>query len=298
MRINKNRRKKEIKLFEHNLIQKKRRSFRSIPYFSYILNFFLTISFLKKKGYCNIFKFNTPLIRIKPDNLPDKLNGIKILFLSDIHIDSAPDFTDKIIEKVKGLNYDLIILGGDFWLKNKGRTDIYKEELIKLINFLTSVTKVYSVLGNHDFFTTAELLDKHGVEMILNENRMVVFNEVAFYISGVDDEYFYEAADLKAAEKNIPRKSFKIMVSHSPEIYKIVEKYGYDLFLTGHTHGGQICLPGRIPVFKGASIPRKFVNGKWTYKKMIGYTSPGVGISMSPVRFFCPPELTILELTK
>ena len=70
----------------------------------------------------------------------------------------------------------------------------------------------------------------------------------------------------------------------------------FDLMLSGHTHGGQICLPGRIPITIDSKLPRHMASGPWTYGKMNGYTSVGVGSSIVPVRFNCPPEITLHRL--
>jgi predicted MPP superfamily phosphohydrolase len=88
------------------------------------------------------------------------------------------------------------------------------------------------------------------------------------------------------------------MICHSPEQYPKVESAGFDLYLTGHTHGGQVCLPGGHILVKGASVPRKILKGKWRYHSMTGYTSRGVGSTSLPVRFFCPPEMTFITLKK
>jgi len=78
---------------------------------------------------------------------------------------------------------------------------------------------------------------------------------------------------------------------------KAAEK-GFDLMISGHTHGGQVCLPGGFALMKGAPVPRKFIKGLWKYKNLRGLTSTGVGVSVFPVRFNCPPEISLVELKK
>ena len=82
--------------------------------------------------------------------------------------------------------------------------------------------------------------------------------------------------------------AFKILLVHSPEIIKEAERCGYHFYLCGHTHGGQICIPGIGAVISNANCRRKFISGDWKYYKMQGYTHIGTGASCLPVRFNCP----------
>jgi hypothetical protein len=94
----------------------------------------------------------------------------------------------------------------------------------------------------------------------------------------------------------MPRDEFSVLISHTPEVYREAERAGFDVMLSGHTHGGQICLPGGIPITLDAKLPRRFGRGAWRYGKLHGYTSVGAGSSVVPVRFNCPPEITLHHL--
>ena len=83
---------------------------------------------------------------------------------------------------------------------------------------------------------------------------------------------------------------------HTPEVYRQAAHAGFDLFLSGHTHGGQICLPGSIPITLGSVLPRRMGSGPWNYGEMKGYTSVGVGCAVVPVRINCLPEITLHHL--
>jgi len=87
-----------------------------------------------------------------------------------------------------------------------------------------------------------------------------------------------------------------LLLSHTPEPYRRAAEAGFDVMLCGHTHGGQICLPGGVPITLDARIPRRFGRGAWRYGRMAGYTSPGVGTSIVDVRINCPPEITLHRL--
>ena len=82
----------------------------------------------------------------------------------------------------------------------------------------------------------------------------------------------------------------------APEIYRQAAHAGFDLILSGHTHGGQICLPGGIPILLEADVPRALGAGSWRHRRMVGYTSVGTGSSVVPVRFNNRPEITLHRL--
>jgi predicted MPP superfamily phosphohydrolase len=88
------------------------------------------------------------------------------------------------------------------------------------------------------------------------------------------------------------------LLSHTSQVYRQAAEAGFDLLLSGHTHGGQLCLPGSVPIRLEAVIPRKFGAGAWKYLGLSGYTSVGAGTSILPVRLNCPPELTLHVLRR
>ncbi len=96
----------------------------------------------------------------------------------------------------------------------------------------------------------------------------------------------------------IPDGVISILLSHTPEIYRQAAHADFDLLLSGHTHGGQICLPGAIPITLDATLPRRMGSGPWRYRRMVGYTSVGVGSCLVAVRLNCPPEITLHRLRR
>lgn len=87
-----------------------------------------------------------------------------------------------------------------------------------------------------------------------------------------------------------------MLLSHTPEIYRQAAHADFDLMLSGHTHGRQICLSGGVPITLGSTLPRRFGAGAWTYHAMAGYTSVGAGSSIVAVRLNCLPEITLHHL--
>src|SRR5262249_39617103 len=94
----------------------------------------------------------------------------------------------------------------------------------------------------------------------------------------------------------IPHGAIAILLSHTPEIYRQAAHAGFAIILSGHTHGGQLCLPGGVPITLDSVLPRRMGAGAWTYHTMVGYTSVGVGSSIVPARINCQPEITLHHL--
>jgi predicted MPP superfamily phosphohydrolase len=158
---------------------------------------------------------------------------------------------------------------------------------------------VWGILGNHDTIRLLPELEAIGIRMLLNEHAEIKQDGDSVWLAGVDDDNHFAAAEMRLAADGIPPGAFSIVLSHTPETYREAEASGFDLLLAGHTHGGQICLPGGGPLTLAASgLPRRLGRGAWRSGSMHGYTSAGVGCSGVPVRFNCPPEITLHRLER
>ena len=256
------------------------------------------LPFLRKPGLKNAVNLRLNQVVLNLENLPSEFNGCRILFVTDMHIDGIPGMVERIVRLVEGVDYDYCILGGDYSFGFDGGDERVRQQVCEVVKSLVKKSRVLGILGNHDVYRTAELLDELGVEMLLNESVCVERNGERIYLVGVDDCDFFKADELEQAGVDVPNNAFKIILSHSPDLYERAAKEEYSLFLAGHTHGGQICLPGGIAIKNDAHVPRRLVQGRWEYKGMVGYTSYGVGTSIVPVRFFSQPEVALLVLTK
>jgi len=157
---------------------------------------------------------------------------------------------------------------------------------------------IYAVLGNHDSIAMVPDLEALGIRMLLNECVAIDRGRALLYLAGVDDAHFYRADNIEKAAADIPRGCVSVLLSHTPEIYRQAAHSGFDLMLSGHTHGGQICLPGGIPILLEADLSRAFGAGAWRHADMAGYTSVGAGSSVVPVRFNNRPEITLHQLVR
>ncbi|MGD8312536.1 MAG: metallophosphoesterase family protein [Gammaproteobacteria bacterium] len=227
-------------------------------------------------------------------SLPDAFEGFTILQISDMHLDMAADFPHALIEAVRKVDYDLCVLTGDFRAKTFGP---YTDTLQGMALVRTHLKgEVYGVLGNHDSICMVPGLESLQIRMLLNEHLPITRGDQCIYLAGVDDAHYYRADNLEKAADAIPVEAVSILLAHTPEIYRHAAHAGFSILLCGHTHGGQICLPGGIPLMCNARCAREFCSGSWSYQGMAGYTSAGSGACVVDVRLNCPPEITLHHL--
>jgi hypothetical protein len=228
--------------------------------------------------------------------LPPSFEGFSILHLSDMHTDMNPGAMRRLIALVDGLRYDICVLTGDFRGKTFGPFDATLEGVARVRSHLAG--PVFAVLGNHDTIKMVPGLEQMGIRVLLNESEPILRGNERIHLAGIDDAHFYRVDNIEKAAAGIPAGAFSILLSHTPEIYRQAAHAGFALLLSGHTHGGQICLPGSIPITLDSALPRRLGAGAWKYHDMIGYTSVGAGSSIVPVRLNSRPEITLHRLTR
>lgn len=228
--------------------------------------------------------------------LPGTFDGFTLLHLSDLHLDINAGFLDALIGRVSGLEYDLCVITGDYRARTFGPIEATLAGLQRLRPQLK--TPVYAVLGNHDTIRLVPRMEAMGYRLLLNEWVKIQRDGEAIYLAGIDDAHFYRMENFHRAAHELPSQVVSILLSHTPETYRHAAHAGFDLMLAGHTHGGQICLPGGTPLLTDADSPRRLARGAWRYREMLGYTSKGAGTSMVDVRLNCPPEVTLHRLTR
>jgi predicted MPP superfamily phosphohydrolase len=226
--------------------------------------------------------------------LPRRFDGFTLLQISDLHVDMNEGAMRRLTELLSGLSYDVCVLTGDYRGRTFGPFDATLEGLLRVRSHLKG--PVYGVLGNHDTIRMVPGLEEMGIRMLLNECEVISRDGESIYLAGIDDAHFFRVDNIEKAAAEIPEDGFSILLSHTPEIYRQAAHAGFDVLLSGHTHGGQICLPGSIPITLDSVLPRRMGSGAWTYHTMDGYTSVGVGSSIVTVRINCLPEITLHRL--
>ncbi|MHC1629282.1 MAG: metallophosphoesterase [Candidatus Nezhaarchaeales archaeon] len=240
------------------------------------------------------------VLTLKFSDLPDAFNGFKIAHIADTHFGMwhLPIRDDIAIQIIDDFKPDIIVFTGDIICNVNGITDA-----LKFIAHLTSIAPTIIVFGNWDYWSEANItelvnqLKELGAIVLINNSTIITRGKDEIYVAGVDDPYTWRH-DLTRALSGIPINAFKILLAHSPQIIR--EARGkVDLILAGHTHGGQVNIPLLGPLF--VPLPpgsRKYVAGIFTENGTVMYVNRGLGCSMLPIRFMCPPEVALITLVK
>ena len=240
-------------------------------------------------------------VTVALSHLPAALEGFTICQLSDLHrgILVSEEFLRRAAILATSLRPDLTVVTGDF-LDLHAR---YAPSCASALSALQARYGVFGVLGNHDYWTkdpdrVSETLAGAGVRMLTNRSARILVPGADWWLCGVDDPWGGEP-DLDAALQDVPQDAFKILLCHAPDFVEKAARRGIPLQLSGHTHGGQVLLPGRHPL----------VTPKYGHRYPVGlqrvtgtstqvYTNVGVGVIFPPIRINCPPEVTLMTLTR
>ncbi len=254
----------------------------------------LKLSGLYRRGCENAQRIQVKHNDLHFKALPSKFNGFTLLHISDLHVDMNEGAMQCLEDLLPDLNYDVCVLTGDYRGATFGPFDAALAGMERLRPHLKA--PIYGVLGNHDTIRMVPGLEELGIRMLVNECELISRGDQILYLAGIDDAHYYRVDNIEKAAADIPDAGFSILLSHTPEIYRQAAHAGFDLLLAGHTHGGQICLPGSIPITLNSVLPRYMGAGSWKYHTMLGYTSVGAGCSIVAVRINCPPEITLHHL--
>jgi hypothetical protein len=268
----------------------------NMPAMQVIIELTLRVTGTYWLGRSNAGKVQLRCNIVRLAKLPNAFIGFTILHLSDLHADVSAPAMRRAAELVQGLDYDLCVLTGDYRGRTHGDCQPSLEAIARLREALHG--DVYAVLGNHDLITMVPDLEALGIRVLLNEGVVIERGWDSIYLAGVDDAHFFRVDNIEKAATGIPRDCVSVLLSHTPEIYRQAAHAGFNLMLSGHTHGGQICLPGGVPILLEAKLPRAFGAGAWRHAGMAGYTSVGTGSSVVPVRFNNRPEITLHQLVR
>ena len=234
-------------------------------------------------------------IQIKIKRLPKKLEGFRLLHLSDIHHSPFTNLEHitRAVKIANGLQPDMVFLTGDY----VSHETEYIEPVADVLGQLKSEFGTYACLGNHDHWTDAEMVTKSlrdaNINVLINEGLRFEARGASFWLAGVDD-YMVGKTDLPSALRGSFPDEVIMLLAHNPVIFRQAARYGVDLILSGHTHGGQV----KIRDEEKRVLPqRKLKNGLYQRKDTQIYVTRGIGTVVLPVRFQCPPEISLIELS-
>jgi uncharacterized protein len=264
----------------------------------FLLRSFLRLTGLYRRGQVNALKPKVREIDIPVEGLPPSLAGLTILHISDLHIDQMPALVDATLPLLRSVRPDICVLTGDFRFEIDGPCDPVYPLMRRLLGAISARLGTFGILGNHDAAEIAFHLENMNVRMLVNEAVELTFEKGSLWLIGLDDPFDYRRADLDRAMAGVPQGAFKVLLCHTPELFKEAAEKGISLYLCGHTHAGQIRLPYLGAIKKNADCPREFVQDFWKYERVSGYTSWGLGCSTVKVRYSCPPEVALLRLQR
>lgn len=223
---------------------------------------------------------------------------MKIAHFSDTHLGHyyEPEDLQVAVDKVNENKPDFICFTGDLF----DRDLVKVRESIAVLSGLKAPYGKFAVLGNHDYRTGADevrrIISEAGFQLLDNQHQTLLIGGQPLCIAGIDN-VSHGRPDIEAAIRDIPQESCVILLAHEPDIADTAAGYPIDLQLSGHSHGGQVRLPF-IGHLLTPEYGHKYPDGlqQVPHSSLQVYTSRGLGTTILPIRFFCRPEITIIEL--
>lgn len=233
-------------------------------------------------------------INVTLKRLPKKLDGFRLIHLSDIHHSpfTSLEHITRCVKICNRLKPDMFVLTGDY----VSHEPEYIAPASEILGELRAEFGTYACLGNHDHWTDAEMvtdaLRDAGITVLINEGvRAKLRGDASVWIAGVDD-HMVGKTDLEAALRGSYEDEMKLLLAHNPIIFRQAVRNEVDLVLSGHTHGGQVKMRER----RGILARRKLTSGLHERKNTQIYITRGIGTVVLPIRYQCPPEISLIEL--
>jgi predicted MPP superfamily phosphohydrolase len=243
-------------------------------------------------------------IRIR--RLPDAFAGLRIAQVSDIHYDeyTEPFFLRQVVKRINALAPDVVVLTGDFVSYGPLPASLGARLSYPCAEILSGITCQHRIasLGNHDAIvgaaTVADAQNVHGIPVLLNRALPFERDGARLWFAGIRSSQEDRADVAKAVPRDAMAEEPLILLAHEPDFAnQVLQHGGVDLMLSGHTHGGQVRLP--IIGTPERMLPpggRRFVCGHFSLGPLQLYVNRGIGTVGLPLRFRCPPELTLITL--
>lgn len=252
--------------------------------------------------YNDTFTSRTRETELEIAGLPQQLDGLRIVHIADLQADprTRDGKLDRYIERVNSLRPDLILFAGD--LVTSGLD--YIEIGAQAIGHMQATYGKYACFGDHDFFSNRQMvkanLEKNGVTVLDNLAAVVPIGSSSLSITGITNVYPSRPAPMVLAtiEEQRFRSPINIFLVHqpSPNIVRYAQEKGYDLFLGGHTHGGQIVFPLPGFLLTASAFETDYVTGFYRVGSMLVSINNGLGMTLAPARYHAPAEVTLIRL--
>ncbi len=245
---------------------------------------------------------DTTKLTICPPGWEKRRQPLKLAVLADLHTGSHADDVSrfrKIVEQINLWSPDVVLVLGDFMnTQFLGDGQVPPETSAQVISKLKTRLGIYAILGNHDWHYDGEAvrhaLATRDITVLENDCRRVVDKAGEFFIVGLADEQTRHP-EVEATLSRIPNDVPVLIMAHDPATFANIPKGPY-LTLCGHTHGGQIRLPVVGPIFNSSSAPLRWTEGYIIEEDRHLFVSRGLGTSIIPLRFNCPPEVCLMTV--
>lgn len=257
-------------------------------------------------GYLESYDLQLKRLDIPLRRLPQTFDGFTIAQISDFHYEERFSGVPirKAVELVNTLRPDLIALTGDFITVPMFEYDrhTYRESAQSAVPCAEVLSRLqgrkFAVLGNHDAYANSQVvtdaLQSHGIPVLKNASVAIEKGPARFWLAGVDD-VMEAQPDLGAAIKQIPAGEATVLLAHEPDFADQAALSAVDLQLSGHSHGGQIWIPG-IGAPWLPPLARNYPRGLYKIQDLTLYTNMGIGTIRAPIRINCVPEVTLITL--
>ncbi|MGA9769068.1 MAG: metallophosphoesterase [Blastocatellia bacterium] len=252
--------------------------------------------------YSDTFTVRTRETELRVRNLPAELDGFRIAQIADVQADgrTGDSKLQRYVDQVNRLEPDIILFGGDLVT---GGTD-YIETGAQAISRMQANYGVYACLGDHDFFSNSEKvsrsLKENGITLLDNAAKLVPVGSTQIALTGITNTYRTRltTATLDAVEQGRQQGPVNILLTHQPSEWLVDYAAGhrYDLFVAGHTHGGQIAFPLPGFLLTGSSFETHYVTGFYKAGDMLVSITNGLGLTLAPIRYQAPAEVTLITL--
>ncbi|MBP1155386.1 MULTISPECIES: metallophosphoesterase [unclassified Paenibacillus] len=253
------------------------------------------------KAHINTKRVELTHIRLPEDMNASRIDSLKVLHISDMHMENISVSPDRLLDILSEERPDLIALTGDYLDKVKSIPKL--NAYLKVLRKMNPKYGIYAVFGNHDYvlkhqdFTKLRKnLEDFGCKVLQNENDLLYVDGRQIHIIGIDD-FSTKRSDLNQAFRGTD-KGFRLVLTHDPNIVLKMEDYAFHYMLAGHFHGGQICWPKPYHLLKmGRLVRMNMVKGLHRYRGKPFYISEGLGQTGINIRVGSRPEITIHHLS-
>ncbi len=235
--------------------------------------------------------------RLPVEGLPRAFDGFRIVHISDLHCSGFGPQEKRLCGLLRGIEGDLVVFTGDYKRRRATKERKIARAMEEIARCVKSRFGMLGVLGNKDSPLVVSVIERAGIEMLSGRAKRLTKGGGAIWVAGIDSLSLRRATRaLIRVTSRVPEGSFKVLLSHGPDVARLAEALGYSLIFCGDTHGGQIRLPLiGAPVVK-SEVSRRYCRGILKEGAATVCISSGIGTCAFPLRLLCPPEVRILTL--